>query len=220
MVAAFPGLAQLYERIGLPVNLRGLTFQKVEMFREVDNAQPVLVVEGEVENPTSVERPVPAIRFALRGDDQQEIYAWSIDPKTTTLSIRHPCPLYRAAQSAGRNPMSETSQPLSIEVLYPAEAVAERTHALAAEIRRAGFQDNVLVVAVLKGSFVFAADLIRALHHAGVSPQVDFISLSSYRAGTTSSGTVSVLRDLETDVGGRDVLIVDDILESGRTLAF
>ena len=116
--------------------------------------------------------------------------------------------------------MSETSQPMSIEVLYPAEAVAERTHALAAEIRSAGFHENVLVVAVLKGSFVFAADLIRALHHGGVSPQVDFISLSSYRAGTTSSGTVSVLRDLETDVRGRDVLIVDDILESGRTLAF
>jgi hypoxanthine phosphoribosyltransferase len=117
-------------------------------------------------------------------------------------------------------PANEPARAVQIETLFPVEAIAERTLALAGEIRAAGFVDNVLVVAVLKGSFVFAADLIRALYHAGVSPQVDFISLSSYRAGTTSSGAVTVLRDLETDVAGRDVLIVDDILESGRTLAY
>jgi hypoxanthine phosphoribosyltransferase len=116
--------------------------------------------------------------------------------------------------------MSETAPPVRIESLISAEEIAERTRRLAEEIRAAGFHENVLVVAVLKGSFVFAADLIRALHHAGVSPQVDFISLSSYSAGTTSSGKVTVLRDLETDVSGRDVLLVDDILESGRTLSF
>jgi len=116
--------------------------------------------------------------------------------------------------------MTDPAPTVTIETLISAEEIAARTSALAAEIRAHGFQDNVLVVAVLKGSFVFAADLIRALHHAGVSPHVDFISLSSYRAGTTSSGTVTVLRDLETDVAGRDVLLVDDILESGRTLAF
>ena len=86
VVSAFPSLAMLYEKAGLPVNLRGLVFQKVEMLREVDNSQPVLVVEGELENPTSSEREVPAIRFALRGDDHQEIYAWSIEPKTVTLT--------------------------------------------------------------------------------------------------------------------------------------
>jgi len=116
--------------------------------------------------------------------------------------------------------MTEAAATVQIDVLFSAETIATRTEGLAAEIRAAGFRENVLVVAVLKGSFVFAADLIRALHYAGVSPQVDFISLSSYRAGTTSSGTVSVLRDLETDVVGRDVLIIDDILESGRTLAY
>mgnify|MGYP001765871143 CR=1 FL=1 len=107
-----------------------------------------------------------------------------------------------------------------IDVLYSTEAIAARVAALAGEIRDAGFRENLLVVAVLKGGFVFAADLIRALHVAGVSPEVDFMSLSSYRAGTASSGTVTVLRDLETDVTGRNVLIVDDILESGRTLAY
>lgn len=106
-----------------------------------------------------------------------------------------------------------------IDVLYSAEIIAERNRALAEAVRDAGYVDNLLVVAVLKGGFVFAADLIRALHHAGISPEVDFMSLSSYRSGTTSTGTVTVLRDLETDVAGRRVLIVDDILESGRTLA-
>ena len=107
-----------------------------------------------------------------------------------------------------------------IDVLYTAQTIAERNRALAESIRDAGFAENLLVVAILKGGFVFAADLIRALHHAGVSPEVDFMSLSSYRDGTTSTGRVTVLRDLETDVRGRNVLIVDDILESGRTLAY
>lgn len=108
----------------------------------------------------------------------------------------------------------------TIDVLFDADAIARRNRELAAEIRAADFVDNVLVVAVLKGSFVFAADLIRALHGAGISPQVDFISLSSYREATTSSGVVTVVRDLETDVAGRDVLLIDDILESGRTLSY
>lgn len=107
-----------------------------------------------------------------------------------------------------------------IEVLFSAETIAARNAALAVEIGAAGFADEPLVVAVLKGSFVFAADLIRALHASGIAPEVDFISLSSYGAGTTSSGTITVLRDLETDVKGRSVLLVDDILESGRTLAY
>jgi hypoxanthine phosphoribosyltransferase len=79
---------------------------------------------------------------------------------------------------------------------------------------------DLLVVAVLKGSFMFAADLIRALHRTGLSPQVEFIHLSSYRSGTVSSGNVSILRDVESSVRGRDVLLVDDVLESGRTLVF
>jgi hypoxanthine phosphoribosyltransferase len=116
--------------------------------------------------------------------------------------------------------MTDPAAAVAIECLYSADEIDKRTMDLARAIRAAGFEQNVLVVAVLKGSFVFAADLIRALHHAGVSPQVDFISLSSYRAGTASSGKVTVLRDLETDVSGRNVLLVDDILESGRTLAF
>ena len=107
----------------------------------------------------------------------------------------------------------------AIRTLYDAEAIAARTRAMAAEIALAEPRD-LLAIAVLKGSFMFAADLLRALHGAGLAPQVEFIHLSSYGAGTQSSGTVTVVRDIDSDVIGRDVLLVDDILESGRTLAF
>lgn len=107
----------------------------------------------------------------------------------------------------------------AIRILYDADAIAARTRAMAAEIARAEPRD-LLAIAVLKGSFMFAADLLRALHGAGLAPQVEFIHLSSYGAGTQSSGTVTVVRDIDSDVAGRDVLLVDDILESGRTLAF
>lgn len=106
-----------------------------------------------------------------------------------------------------------------VEVIFAPEVINKRVHELAGEIKSAGL-DNLLVIAVLKGSFVFAADLIRALHDVGLSPEVDFISLSSYRNTTHSSGRVEILRDIDLDVAGRNVLLVDDILESGRTLAF
>lgn len=107
----------------------------------------------------------------------------------------------------------------TIRVLYDAPTIAVRNAEMATEIAAAGYED-LLVVSILKGSFVFAADLIRSLHDAGMSPEVEFITLSSYRTGTVSAGEVRVLRDIETDVAGRDVLLVDDILESGRTLAY
>lgn len=107
----------------------------------------------------------------------------------------------------------------SIRVLYDAPTIAARNAEMAREIASAGYE-NPLVVSVLKGSFVFAADLIRALYDAGMAPEVEFISLSSYRDGTVSTGEVTVLRDIDTDVAGRDVILIDDILESGRTLAF
>lgn len=106
-----------------------------------------------------------------------------------------------------------------LEVVFTSDQIATRLQSLAVEI--AGRKlENLIVVAVLKGSFVFAADLIRALNAVGIEPEVDFITLSSYRKSKVSSGTVDILRDVELDVRGRNVLIVDDVLDSGRTLAF
>jgi len=105
-----------------------------------------------------------------------------------------------------------------IEVLYSASAIARRNLELAKEVAARDYND-LLVISVLKGSFIFAADLIRAMHDAGISPEVEFIMISSYGAGTTS-GEIRVLRDIESDVRGRDILLIDDILESGKTLNF
>ncbi len=107
----------------------------------------------------------------------------------------------------------------AVEVVIAPDRIAARIDEIATEIAARQLA-NPVVVAILKGSFVFAADLIRALHRAGMSPEVDFMTLSSYKKGIMSSGDVTIMRDVETDVAGRNVLIVDDILESGRTLAF
>jgi hypoxanthine phosphoribosyltransferase len=96
--------------------------------------------------------------------------------------------------------------------------IAARNRAMAAEIAESPKKD-LLVISILKGSFIFAADLIRALHDAGLAPEVEFITLSSYGRGTTSQG-VKIIKDIDSDVRGRDVLLIDDILESGRTLRF
>ncbi|MBL8583521.1 MAG: hypoxanthine phosphoribosyltransferase [Rhizobiaceae bacterium] len=106
----------------------------------------------------------------------------------------------------------------SIEVLFSASTIARRNLELAKDIAAHEYND-LLVISVLKGSFIFAADLIRAMHDTGLSPEVEFIFISSYGAGTTS-GEVRVLRDIDNDVAGRDVLLIDDILESGKTLKF
>ena len=106
-----------------------------------------------------------------------------------------------------------------VRVLFDEASIARRNQEMAQAIAAADPKD-LLVVAVLKGSFMFAADLIRALHRVGLAPQVEFVHLSSYRAATSSSGKVEILRDVESAVRGRDVLLLDDILESGRTLVF
>ncbi len=106
----------------------------------------------------------------------------------------------------------------NIEVLFSASTIARRNLELAKDIAERDYKD-LLVISVLKGSFIFAADLIRAMHDAGISPEVEFIMISSYGAGKTS-GEIKVLRDIDSDVRGRDILLIDDILESGKTLKF
>lgn len=106
-----------------------------------------------------------------------------------------------------------------VDILYSAAEIAARVAVLADEIALS-LGPEPTVVAILKGSFVFTADLLRALHHHGAHPQVEFLTLASYGAGTESRGQIEILRDITDDIVGRDVLLVDDILESGRTLAF
>ena len=107
----------------------------------------------------------------------------------------------------------------TIRTLFDEDTIALRVDALAQEIAE-GKPQELLVVAILKGSFIFAADLVRAMHRTGLEPEMEFIHLSSYGAGTEGSDTIRVLRDVESDVTDRDIILVDDILESGRTLVF
>jgi hypoxanthine phosphoribosyltransferase len=106
-----------------------------------------------------------------------------------------------------------------IDVVYPAAEIAAQVERIATEIAHREGRE-LFVIVVLKGSFVFAADLIRALDRAGVEPQVDFITLSSYGDGSFSSGEVRLSRDIAEDVRGKSVMILDDILDTGRTLRF
>ncbi|MEQ1577077.1 MAG: hypoxanthine phosphoribosyltransferase [Hyphomicrobium sp.] len=112
------------------------------------------------------------------------------------------------------NPASQ-----AVDVIFSPQAIAGRLESLAQEIKAANIEP-LLVVPILKGSFVFAADLIRAMHRAGMEPEVDFLTLSSYKKSRVSSGMVEILRDLDLTVDRRNVLIVDDVLDSGRTLVF
>ena len=115
--------------------------------------------------------------------------------------------------------MGIDDQHKDIKPLYSAEDIDREIENLAKKIAQGNHKD-LIIIAVLKGSFVFAADLIRALHRAGLSPEMDFLSLASYGTGTSSSGKVKIIRDIDSLVKDRTVLIIDDILESGRTLDF
>jgi len=102
------------------------------------------------------------------------------------------------------------------EILLSREQIQKRVGELASEIRR-DFPDDLHLVAVLKGAFVFLSDLVREM-----SGQVslDFMALSSYAKGTTSSGEVRLLKDLDTSLDGKNVVIIEDIVDTGLTLMY
>jgi hypoxanthine phosphoribosyltransferase len=106
--------------------------------------------------------------------------------------------------------------------LISRERIAERVRALAAEIveaRAAEPANDFVVLVMLKGAFVFAADLVRELDAAGAEPPIDFLTASSYGARTVSSGHVKLQTPPRIDLVGKDVLVVDDILDTGRSLS-
>lgn len=114
--------------------------------------------------------------------------------------------------------MSAADLPVEIEhVLVTQEQIAQRISELAAEIDADYEGRNVLLVGVLKGAIMVMADLSRAMSS---DPAVDWMAVSSYGVGTKSSGVVRILKDLDTDINGRHVLVVEDIVDSGLTLSW
>ena len=103
------------------------------------------------------------------------------------------------------------------DVLIDHERLMARIKELGAEITRDYAGSNVLLIGVLKGSVFFMADLARAID---LPIEMDFMAVSSYGNATESSGVVRMLKDLDAPIAGRDVLIVEDIIDSGRTLAY
>lgn len=109
------------------------------------------------------------------------------------------------------------SLPRTLIPVFSREQIAAAVQALARRISKEYAGRDLLLVAVLKGSFIFLADLVRALT---IPAEVDFVRLASYGAGTTSSGGVQITKDLETTIEGRDVIVVEDIVDTGQTLRF
>jgi hypoxanthine phosphoribosyltransferase len=104
-----------------------------------------------------------------------------------------------------------------LHLLYPRLEIDTVVRNLAQTISRDYAGRDLLLVGVLKGAFIFLSDLAR---HLTVPAQIDFVRLASYGGGTRSSGVVEILKEIETPVAGKDVLIVEDIVDSGRTLLF
>lgn len=112
--------------------------------------------------------------------------------------------------------MSESAQVLG-KVILTEDAIRAKVEGLAAQITEDYRGRRPLLVGVLKGAFIFMADLCRRIE---LPIEFDFMAVASYGAATQSSGVVRILKDLETEVDGRDVIIVEDIISSGLTLSY
>jgi hypoxanthine phosphoribosyltransferase len=104
-----------------------------------------------------------------------------------------------------------------VSPLIPSEALQDRIRGLAVEIRQDAPRADLHFVCVLKGAFLFLADLVRAMEGRVT---VDFMALASYGAGTSSSGEVRLVKDLDSGLEGRDVIIIEDIVDTGLTLHY
>jgi hypoxanthine phosphoribosyltransferase len=103
-----------------------------------------------------------------------------------------------------------------MKILLSEQQIQKRVAEMAGEIRR-DFPDDVHLIAVLKGAFIFLSDLVR---HMSGKVSLDFMAVSSYAKGTTTSGEVRMMKDLDFGLEGRHVIIVEDIVDSGLTLNY
>src|SRR5687767_2022713 len=111
--------------------------------------------------------------------------------------------------------VSEFSNP-NLEVLFTADQIRDRINEIGAEITREYKDKELVLVSVLKGSCVFLADLMRVID---LPLTIDFMSVSSYKDGTVSTGDVEILKDLSNSIRGKDVIVVEDIVDTGLTLS-
>jgi hypoxanthine phosphoribosyltransferase len=112
--------------------------------------------------------------------------------------------------------MAEPTETIG-EILVPADALQERVREMGAQISKDYAGRKLLLVAVLKGAILFISDLMRAMD---IDCEVDFMAVASYGSGTDSSGVVRIIKDLDATIEDRDVLIVEDIVDSGLTLQY
>lgn len=101
------------------------------------------------------------------------------------------------------------------EILFTKQEIDMMVHKIASQINEDFAGEELIAVIILKGSLIFAADLIRCLT---VNVKLDFMQASSYGNGTVSSGVINIKKDIDTDIKGKNVLIIEDIIDSGTTL--
>lgn len=113
--------------------------------------------------------------------------------------------------------MRASRVPPLLAPLYSCEAIAKRVKEIAQVLSRSFAGREPIVIGVLKGAFIFVADLVREME---IPVKVDFVQAASYGLATESSGTVHLVKDISLDIRGQDVILVDDILDTGLTLRF
>lgn len=118
-----------------------------------------------------------------------------------------------SAETAGKTFTEFTSS--NLETMYSADEIQARVVELGAEITREYAGKDLVVIGILKGSCIFMADLIRAID---LKLSIDFMAVSSYKDATVSSGDVEILKDLTNPIRGKDVIICEDIVDTGLTL--
>lgn len=103
------------------------------------------------------------------------------------------------------------------EILFSGEEIKQRVAELGAEITRDYADKEVICIGVLKGCFIFMADVVRSID---LKCSIDFMAVSSYGSGTVTTGAVKISKDISSNIEGRDILIIEDILDSGVTLSY